>query len=114
MKIWQIIAFSAPLSAVLLILWLEQRQEVAVRLERAEVQSRIDEQKFDREFREFSGLAPTASAEQAERLVTLERQRDDLDSRLRANLQRLDTDSLELRQAIEQLDTPSTQPRRQK
>lgn len=117
MSPWKVLVFTAPITAILVLVALEQRQEVGVRLERAEIQSRIGEDKFDREFSAFfaSGVAPNASAEadRSARLQRLESERDDLDARLRENLQRLDADAKDLRGALDQLDqTPSTQPRR--
>ncbi len=118
MSPWKIFVFVAPVTAVLVLVALEQRQETGLRLERAELQSRIGEEKFDHEFEAFAnpGVAPGASveAERADLLGKLNRQRDDLDARLRQNLQRLEQDNTDLRQALDQLDQIPTQPRSQK
>lgn len=113
MSPWKVLVFAAPITAILALIALEQRQEVGLRLERAEVQARITEDKFDREFTAFSAAAPTASveAERSARLQKLEAERDDYDARLRQNLQRLDQDSAELRGALEDLDSPTQKKR---
>lgn len=118
-SIWSAIVVAAPLTAVLLLLALEQRAEVGTRLERGEVQSRLDGEQFDRDFNRAWGVAPDASVEidRGAQLQRLEDERNELDRRLKQNLQRLNQDSVELRQALDELDaadqtTPKSQPRR--
>jgi hypothetical protein len=97
--IFAAIAVAAPLTAIAILLLMQGRDEVRTQQDMSRTDMAIERAAFDRQFSKAWGEEPDAEAEQ--RLAQLKERRQDLEAKAKEQAALAESDTSQLRQAIE-------------